>query len=97
MNMFHNAKVVKLRGYHEKYLLAVDDQESVIQGDNVSTKNVEWTIESVAGSDSLIRLKSCYGKYLTASDEGFYRFSSPPNTARMSGLFHRVGASQRRE
>ena len=71
MNMFHNAMVVKLGGYHEKNLLAVDDQESVIQGENVSTKNVEWTVESVPGSDSLIRLKSCYGKYLTASNKPF--------------------------
>ncbi|KAF3457807.1 hypothetical protein FNV43_RR02467 [Rhamnella rubrinervis] len=69
--MFHNGMVVKLQSYHEKYLLAVDDQESVIQGDNVPTNNVKWTVESVPGSDSLIRLKSCYGKYLAASDEPF--------------------------
>ncbi|KAF3456630.1 hypothetical protein FNV43_RR01284 [Rhamnella rubrinervis] len=69
--MFHNGMVVKLQSYHEKYLLAVEDQKSVIQGDNVATNNAEWTVESVPGSASLIRLKSCYGKYLTASDELF--------------------------
>ncbi|KAF3457565.1 hypothetical protein FNV43_RR02223 [Rhamnella rubrinervis] len=69
--MFHNGMVVKLQSYHEKYLHAVDDQKSVIQGDNVAINNVKWTVESVPGSDSLIRLKSCYGKYLAASDEPF--------------------------
>ncbi|KAF3456120.1 hypothetical protein FNV43_RR00768 [Rhamnella rubrinervis] len=69
--MFHNGMVVKLQSYHEKYLHAVDDQTSVIQGDNVATNNVKWRVESVPGSDTLIRLKSCYGKYLAASDEPF--------------------------
>ncbi|KAF3455463.1 hypothetical protein FNV43_RR00090 [Rhamnella rubrinervis] len=55
MNMFHNGMVVKLQSYHEKYLHAVDDQKSVIQGDNVAINNVKWTVESVPGSDSLIR------------------------------------------
>ncbi|KAF3456125.1 hypothetical protein FNV43_RR00773 [Rhamnella rubrinervis] len=31
------------------------------------------TVESVPGSDSFICLKSCYGKYLAASDERFVK------------------------
>ncbi|KAF3455685.1 hypothetical protein FNV43_RR00327 [Rhamnella rubrinervis] len=86
MKMFHNGMVVKLQSYHEKYLHAVDDQTSVIQGDNVATNNVKWRVESVPGSDTLIRLKSCYGKYLAASDEpflvgftGFQVHQTPPS------------------
>ncbi|KAJ6725559.1 ACTIN CROSS-LINKING PROTEIN (DUF569) [Salix purpurea] len=34
-------------------------------------KTARWTVEPVPGSDSIIRLKSCYGKYLTASNQHF--------------------------
>ncbi|CAA2962737.1 Hypothetical predicted protein, partial [Olea europaea subsp. europaea] len=33
--------------------------------------NAKWTVEFVEGVDNIIRLKSCYGKYLSASDEQF--------------------------
>ncbi|GLU03004.1 hypothetical protein SLE2022_202270 [Rubroshorea leprosula] len=71
MDFFHNAKVVRLRSHHSKYLLADEDEESVTQDRNGSSKNARWTVEFVSGSQSIIRLKSCYGKYLTASNQPF--------------------------
>ncbi|XP_054775782.1 uncharacterized protein LOC129284355 isoform X2 [Prosopis cineraria] len=66
---FQNAKAVRLRSHHDKYLLAEEDEESVTQDRNGSSKNARWVVEPVPGYDFVIRLKSCYGKYLTASNQ----------------------------
>ncbi|KAJ6981119.1 hypothetical protein NC653_024494 [Populus alba x Populus x berolinensis] len=71
MDFFNKAKAVRLRSHHEKYLLAEDDEESVIQDRDGSSKTARWIVELVPGSDFIIRLKSCYGKYLTASNQPF--------------------------
>lgn len=72
MDIFQISTVVKLLSYHETYLLAVEDQKSVTQGGDLSfNNNAQWTVEFVPGSDSVIRLKSCHGKYLTALEEPF--------------------------
>ncbi|XP_012091969.2 uncharacterized protein LOC105649794 isoform X2 [Jatropha curcas] len=71
MEFFTNAKAVRLRSHHDKYLHAEEDEETVDQDRNGSSKNARWTVEPVPGSDSIIRLKSCYGKYLTASNQPF--------------------------
>ncbi|KAI5580782.1 hypothetical protein POPTR_008G193900v4 [Populus trichocarpa] len=71
MDFFLNAKTVRLRSHHDKYLLAEEDEDSVTQDRNGSSKIARWTVEPVPGSDSIIRLKSCNGKYLTASNEPF--------------------------
>ncbi|KAJ0253250.1 hypothetical protein HA466_0109660 [Hirschfeldia incana] len=65
MEIFQNAKAIRIRSSHNKYLGAVHDEETVIQEKKGSTKNTQWTVEPVRGSDHVIRLKSCYGKYLT--------------------------------
>ncbi|KAL2330036.1 hypothetical protein Fmac_017617 [Flemingia macrophylla] len=70
MEFFQRAEVVRLRSHHDKYLLADDDQEGVFQDRNGTYKNAKWTVEIVEGSN-LVRLKSCYGKYLTASNMPF--------------------------
>lgn len=71
MDFFHKAKAVRLRSHHDKYLLAEEDEESVSQGRNGSSNNARWYVEYVPNYDNVIRLKSCYGKYLTASDTPF--------------------------
>ncbi|KAE9607126.1 hypothetical protein Lal_00026191 [Lupinus albus] len=71
MEFFHHAKAVRFRSNHHKYLLAEEDQDSVSQHRNGSSKNAEWIIEHVPHYDNIIRLKSCYGKYLTASNHPF--------------------------
>jgi hypothetical protein len=71
MEQFRNAKTVRLRSHHDKYLLAEEDEESVTQDRNGSSKNARWAVEFVPNSDSIIRLKSCYNKYLTASNHPF--------------------------
>ncbi|KAL9267330.1 hypothetical protein AKJ16_DCAP26449 [Drosera capensis] len=71
MDLFHSAKAVRLRSHHDKYLLAEEDEESVMQDRNGSSKNARWTVEFSDGADNVVRLKSCYGKYLTASNHPF--------------------------
>ncbi|KAK4773861.1 hypothetical protein SAY87_028880 [Trapa incisa] len=71
MEFFQNAKAVRLRSRHDKYLMAVEDEESVAQDRNGSSSAAKWTVEFVLNSESIIRLKSCYGKYLTASNQPF--------------------------
>ncbi|KAG6580778.1 hypothetical protein SDJN03_20780, partial [Cucurbita argyrosperma subsp. sororia] len=72
MDLFRNAKVVLLRSHTNKYLFADEDEESVTQSRNGWTKNARWSVEFVRFSDSIIRLKSCYGNYLTASNQRLF-------------------------
>ncbi|XP_027346915.1 uncharacterized protein LOC113858452 [Abrus precatorius] len=69
MDLFHRAKAVRLRSHHDKYLHAEEDEESVTQDRNGSSKNAKWVVELIPEYDNIIRLKSCYGKYLTASNQ----------------------------
>ncbi|XP_022944874.1 uncharacterized protein LOC111449270 [Cucurbita moschata] len=73
MDFFGKAKTVRLRSHHDKYLVANDDEESVNQDRGGSSNTARWSVELTSGptSDSIIRLKSCYGKYLTASNLPF--------------------------
>ncbi|XVF58227.1 hypothetical protein PTKIN_Ptkin07bG0047500 [Pterospermum kingtungense] len=71
MEFFDKAKAVRLRSYHGKYLLAEEDEETVRQSRNGSSQRARWTVEFVQGYSHLIRLKSIYNKYLTATDEPF--------------------------
>lgn len=71
IDFFRNAKVVRLRSRHGKYLVAGDDLVSVSQNRSGTAANARWTVEFVLNSDSIIRLKSCCGKYLTASDDPY--------------------------
>eukprot|EP00262_Sarcandra_glabra_P005649 TRINITY_DN17392_c0_g1_i1.p1 TRINITY_DN17392_c0_g1~~TRINITY_DN17392_c0_g1_i1.p1 ORF type:complete len:397 (-),score=43.59 TRINITY_DN17392_c0_g1_i1:255-1304(-) len=70
MDLFQNAKAVRLRSHHNKYLFAEEDEESVCQNRKGASHNARWTVEFVEGSN-VIRLKSCYGRYLTASSMPF--------------------------
>lgn len=67
MDIFRNAKTVRLRSHHRRYLIADEDEETVTQQRNGSTRNARWTVEFVS-SEIAIRLQSCYGKYLSASN-----------------------------
>ncbi|KAL6507339.1 hypothetical protein OROGR_023534 [Orobanche gracilis] len=71
MEFFIKAKSVRLKSHHDKYLTAESDEESVVQDRSGSSVSARWTVEFVEGVDSVIRLKSRYGKYLKASDEEF--------------------------
>lgn len=66
MEFFQRAKSVRLKSNHDKYLHADPDQESVYQDRAGSTKTVIWTVEFPEEFNNVIRLKSCFGKYLTA-------------------------------
>ncbi|CAK9180386.1 unnamed protein product [Ilex paraguariensis] len=71
MEFFNKAKSVRLRSHLGKYLVADDDEETVRQSSNGSSRKARWTVEFVEGNSHVIRLKSFHGKYLTASDEPF--------------------------
>ncbi|KAJ7943544.1 Actin cross-linking [Quillaja saponaria] len=71
MDFFYNAKAVRLRSHHNKYLHADDDEEAVTQDRNGSSNTARWFVEFVPEFENIIRLKSCYGKYLTASNQPF--------------------------
>lgn len=72
MDLFQRAKAVRLRSHHDKFLLAEDDDERVCQHRNGTTRKARWQVELVVDDDQpLIRLKSSYGKYLSASNEPF--------------------------
>ncbi|KAK8644299.1 hypothetical protein V6N13_123609 [Hibiscus sabdariffa] len=68
MEIFEEASVVRLRSIHDKYLFADDDEESVSQERGGTGQNARWTVELVDYNTTHIRLKSCFDKYLTASN-----------------------------
>lgn len=71
MELFKNAQSLRLKSHHGKYLTAVPDQESVAQDRSSSSDRAEWAVEFVDGAANVVRLRSCFGKYLTAFDEEF--------------------------
>lgn len=72
MDLFQKARAVCLKSSHDKYLIAEENEESVAQDRRKgSSKSAKWTVELVENADHIIRLKSCYGKYLTASNQPF--------------------------
>ncbi|XP_074324908.1 uncharacterized protein LOC141661801 isoform X1 [Apium graveolens] len=71
MEFFNQAKAVKLRSHLDKFLTANPDEETVRQSRNGLSHKACWTVELVEGKSHVIRLKSCFGWYLTASDEPF--------------------------
>ncbi|KAG7564027.1 hypothetical protein ISN44_As10g007840 [Arabidopsis suecica] len=71
MDFFNQAKAVRMRNVHDKYLTADEDEEKVTQDRDGSDKRARWIVEPVCGSFQVIRLRSCYGNYLTASNERF--------------------------
>ncbi|KAF7124076.1 hypothetical protein RHSIM_Rhsim12G0054600 [Rhododendron simsii] len=86
MELFPNAKAVRLRGNHNKYLSAKEDEISVTQDESGSSKNVRWTVEFSSESKNKIRLKSCYGKYLTASNNRFILGLTGRKVLQMAGF-----------
>ncbi|XP_052187640.1 uncharacterized protein LOC127798241 isoform X2 [Diospyros lotus] len=69
MDFFRNAKAVRLRSRHDKYLHAHDDEDTVVQDRDGVSPNARWSVEFIG--DAFLRLRSCYGKYLTASNVPF--------------------------
>ncbi|XP_039016788.1 uncharacterized protein LOC120147488 [Hibiscus syriacus] len=71
MEIFQTASVVRLCSHHDKFLVANDDQETVGQDRDGSSTKARWIVEFPESSSMHIRLKSCHGKYLTASNMPF--------------------------
>jgi hypothetical protein len=71
MEVFQKAKAVKIRSHLDKYLVADDDRKKVRQSRNGSSRKAVWFVELVEGKNHAIRLRSCYGTYLTATDLAF--------------------------
>ena len=60
MELFHNAKIVRLCSHHEKFLLADDDEESVVQDWSSLSKAARWTMELVKDANNIIHLKKAH-------------------------------------
>ncbi|GKV22747.1 hypothetical protein SLEP1_g32580 [Rubroshorea leprosula] len=71
MEFFTGVKAVRLRSHLDKYLVADDNKETVRQSRNGSAQKGRWFVELVEDETHVIRLKSCHGKYLAASDQEF--------------------------
>ncbi|KAK9698426.1 hypothetical protein RND81_08G103300 [Saponaria officinalis] len=72
MEFFARAKAVRLRSQHNKFLVAADDEESVKQSRNGSSKNSRWCVEPVENKPNLIRLKNSQSwKYLRATEDPY--------------------------
>ncbi|XP_059077848.1 uncharacterized protein LOC131039431 [Cryptomeria japonica] len=70
MEFFHEAKYVRLRSHHDKYLSAGDEENTVNQKRDGTDRNSIWQVEFIEGL-SKIRLKSCYNRYFTATETPF--------------------------
>ncbi|KAL9239957.1 hypothetical protein vseg_014227 [Gypsophila vaccaria] len=72
MEFFARAKAVRLRSQHNKFLVAAEDEESVRQSRNGSSKNSRWFVEAVDNKPNVIRLKNAQSwKYLRATDDPY--------------------------
>ncbi|OIW10509.1 hypothetical protein TanjilG_15881 [Lupinus angustifolius] len=75
MEFFVKTKTIKLHSHLDKYLIADDDRETVRQSRNGSSIRAKWTVEIaedvVNNNNHRVRLKSCHGKYLTATETPF--------------------------
>ncbi|KAK1440825.1 hypothetical protein QVD17_06657 [Tagetes erecta] len=67
MELFQNDMIIRLKNNQGRYLVAQQDEESVSKSRDGSTKNAQWKIE--IHDEESVYLKSCYGKYLTASNQ----------------------------
>ncbi|XP_070014156.1 uncharacterized protein [Nicotiana sylvestris] len=72
MEFFEKAKSIRLKSHHGKFLHANSNQETVHQHRHGTSKTAKWTVEFPKGiNNNVVRLNSCYGKYLMATDEQF--------------------------
>lgn len=71
MDLFQRAESVRLRNRKDKFLIAMDDKESVSQSRKGSNNDAIWRVEFVEGRQDALRLKSYFGKYLTATNTPF--------------------------
>ncbi|KAF5788835.1 putative actin-crosslinking [Helianthus annuus] len=69
MELFEKAKTIRLRSIKDKYMIADDDEQTVSQDRDGSNEKAEW--EVFPTGEKYIRFKSCYGKYLMASNTPF--------------------------
>lgn len=73
MEFFDKTSAVRLKTHQDKYLVADDDQLTVRQSQSAAgTRRARWLIEHVDSNSHVIRLKSCYGRYLTATGMPFF-------------------------
>ncbi|XP_051148304.1 uncharacterized protein LOC127263363 [Andrographis paniculata] len=71
MEFFVKTKAVKLKSHLDKYLVAGEDQAAVRQSRNGAARKARWLVELVDTNPHVVRLKSCYNRYLAASGEPY--------------------------
>eukprot|EP00250_Pteridium_aquilinum_P012789 c20948_g1_i1 orf=386-1309(-) len=70
MEFFKKSNTIRLRSRHGKYLFADDDECAVSQSREGSKPNAVWAVE-FDNDGSVLKLKSCYNCYLTATNVPF--------------------------
>lgn len=72
MEFFTKTNVVRLRSHLDKYLVADADGSHVHQSRKASGRGARWTVEEITeGGTDKVRLRSCHGRYLTATEAPF--------------------------
>lgn len=71
MEFFVKTKAVRLKSHLNKYLVADEDQISTRQSRSGAARKARWLVELVDTNPHVIRLKSCHGRYLSASGDAF--------------------------
>ncbi|KAL8478367.1 hypothetical protein ACS0TY_030325 [Phlomoides rotata] len=71
MEFFTKTKAVKLKSHIGKYVVADDDQSSTRQSRDGAAGRAPWLVELVDTNPHVVRLKSCYNRYLTAAADPF--------------------------
>ncbi|KAK3124674.1 hypothetical protein QOZ80_7BG0590460 [Eleusine coracana subsp. coracana] len=94
MELFERARTVRLRSHHDKYLYADEDESRVTQDRNASSPNARWLVEPVPHAPGVLRLRSRYGRYLSASNEPFLHVGGASTGRRvLQTLPHRLDSS----
>ncbi|CAN1852558.1 hypothetical protein LINPERHAP1_LOCUS40692 [Linum perenne] len=73
MEFFTKTMAVKLRSHLDKYLTADPDNKTVRQTSAAaaSSHRATWHVELIPYKNGVVRLRSCHGTYLAASDAPF--------------------------
>ncbi|CAN1321227.1 hypothetical protein LINPERPRIM_LOCUS31960 [Linum perenne] len=98
MEFFTKTKAIKLRSHLDKYLLADDDGYTVRQTrTSASSPPATWFVELIDGRNDVVRLRSSFGTYLTASDAPFLLGAAGYKAVQTSTTGGSPAASDRRQ
>lgn len=84
MELFENARSVRLKSHLGTYLCAADDAEAVSHGYRRNSRGTVWAVEPAG--DEYVRLQGQRGLYLGAADPGAALDAATPSCRVVQGL-----------